>query len=211
MINRAVNIGFGVATLGAAWIGLAPPAIADAVCPYDMSTPGGQAEFQQAIVASSQQVGQSQQSYGPNGNQAAAIADINNQRNMSNIILACQGVKSTPLVPVELPKEPEPPVQQPDDGRSAVDCTKLRGAYDTLGPVINAGDAAEKINHLKIPGLSQVTGASLALCAIDAIPAAIGNPDQQNQLRVADGLCGSVNEFTSGLINLCGDTPVGSH
>lgn len=211
MAKRVATTVFGAGTLVSAFIGFAPSAVADGACPYDMSTPAGKAAFQQAIVASSQQVGQSQQSYGPNGNQTAAVGDINNERNMSNIILACQNIQSTPLAPVELPTQPEPPALQPDDGRSPVDCTKLRGAYDSLGPVLDAGDAAEKINHLKIPGLSQVTGTSLGLCMIDAIPAAIANPDQENQQRVADGFCGSVNEFTNGIINVCGDTPVGSH
>jgi hypothetical protein len=210
-VKKLVAILGGVAAAIGFSAAFCPAASADPGCPFDMSTQQGQAAFQQAIVASSQQIGQSQQSYGPNGNQAAAIGDINNQRNMSNIILACQNIQSTPLAPVQLPKEPEPPVQQPDDGRSPVDCTKLRGAYDSLGPVLDAGDAAEKINHLKIPGLSQVTGASLALCTIDAVPAAIANPDPENQRRVADGFCGSVNQFTNGIIDVCGDTPVGSN
>ena len=98
----------------------------------------------------------------------------------------------------------------PAQGDSApVDCTQLRKAYDSLGPVIDTGDAVAKLN--KLPGLSQVTGTSLGLCAIDAIPAAINNPTLENQQRVADGGCGFVSNFTSGLINLCGDTPVGSH
>lgn len=92
---------------------------------------------------------------------------------------------------------------------SPVDCTQLRKAYDSLGPVIDTGDAVAKLN--KLPGLSQVTGTSLGLCAIDAIPAAINNPTLENQQRVADGGCGFVSNFTSGLLNLCGDTPVGSH
>ncbi|GFG48895.1 DUF732 domain-containing protein [Mycolicibacterium agri] len=96
----------------------------------------------------------------------------------------------------------------PQGETSAVDCTKLKAAYDSLGPVIDTGDAVARLN--KLPGLSQVTGTSLALCAIDAVPAAINNPTRENQQRVADGTCGFISNFTSGLIDLCG-TPVGSH
>lgn len=97
------------------------------------------------------------------------------------------------------------------DPQSAVDCTKLRSAYDSLGPVTSSADAVAKLNHLKIPGLSQVTGVSLGLCGLDAIPAAIENPTLGNQQRVYDGACGAVDNFTNGIINPCGDTPVGSH
>jgi len=99
----------------------------------------------------------------------------------------------------------------PSDATSPVDCTKLKGAYDSLGPVSNSADAAAKLNHMKIPGVSQVTGASLALCGLDAIPAAIANPTADNQQRVFDGACGAVDQFTGGIINPCGDTPVGSN
>jgi hypothetical protein len=99
------------------------------------------------------------------------------------------------------------PLQQ----HSPVDCTKLRAAYDSLGPVTSTADAVGKINHLKIPGLSQVEAVSLAECSIDAVPAAIADPSRGNQQRVFDGGCGAVNEATNGIINPCGDTPVGSH
>jgi hypothetical protein len=94
-------------------------------------------------------------------------------------------------------------VQQPS---SPVDCTKLRAAYNSLGPVTSTADAVNKLNQLKIPGISQVEAASLALCSIDAIPAAIADPNQGNQQRVFDGGCGAVDEATSGIINPCGDT-----
>jgi hypothetical protein len=106
-----------------------------------------------------------------------------------------------PLQP--LPEDPAPSVE------SNVDCTKLRAAYDTLGPVTNTADAAAKLNHLKIPGLSQVTGTSLALCGLDAIPAAIQDPSLENQQRVFDGACGAVDNITNGIVDPCGDTPVG--
>lgn len=208
VLKHRATISVGTAALVAAWIGYSPSAGANPACPYDMNTQSGKDAFQQAIVASSQQVGQNQQSYGPNGNQTAAIADINKQRNMSNIILACQGIESTPLAPIELPKEPEPPVAA-NTPSSGVDCTQLKGAYDSLGPVVDIGDAVAKLN--KMPGLSQVQGTSLALCGIDAIPNAIGNPSLENQQRVADAGCGAVNYFTNGLIDLCGTTPVGSN
>ena len=98
----------------------------------------------------------------------------------------------------------------PQGETAPVDCTKLRDAYDSIGPVINGADAAEKINRLRIPGVSQVTAVSLGLCGIDAIPAAINNPTPDNQQRVFDGGCGFVNQFTNGIIDVCGDTPVGS-
>lgn len=91
---------------------------------------------------------------------------------------------------------------------SNVDCTKLRAAYDALGPVTDATDAAAKLNHMKIPGLSLITGISLAQCGLDAIPAAIDNPSLDNQQRVFDGACGAVDNVTNGIINPCGDTPV---
>lgn len=130
----------------------------------------------------------------------------------SNIPAAC-----TPLQPVAdapyfnpAPLAPMPETPLIVDGvapqQSGVDCTKLRQAYNDMGPVVNIGDAVARLN--KIPGLSQVQGTSLALCGIDAVPNAIGNPNQQNQQRVFDGACGAVGQFTNGLIDLCGDTPV---
>lgn len=113
-----------------------------------------------------------------------------------------------PVARPDLNPEPSPPTQasEPSNG---VDCTQLKGAYDSLGPVVDIGDAVAKLN--KMPGLSQVQGTSLALCGIDAIPNAIGNPSLENQQRVADASCGALSYFTSGIIDLCGTTPVGSH
>jgi hypothetical protein len=113
---------------------------------------------------------------------------------------------STPLQPVQ-----GPPVMGNDviPPSSAVDCTKLRAAYDSLGPVTDTADAVAKLKKLKIPGISQVEGVSLALCGLDAIPAAINNPSPDNQQRVFDSGCGAIDEFTSGVINPCGDTPAG--
>lgn len=98
----------------------------------------------------------------------------------------------------------------PND-ESNVDCTQLRAAYEALGPVTDAADAAAKLSGEKIPGLNLVTGGSLAFCGLDAIPAAIANPSQRNQLRVFDGACGAVNQISMGLLDTCGDTTVGSH
>lgn len=44
---------------------------------------------------------------------------------------------------------------------SGVDCTKLRAAYDSLGPVASTADAIGKLDKLKLPGISQ-EGTSLA-------------------------------------------------
>lgn len=94
----------------------------------------------------------------------------------------------------------------PGPATSPVDCTKLREAYSALGPVVTVGDAVAKLN--KVPGFSQVQGASLLLCGLDAVPAALGNPSPENQQRIYEGLCGGIAYFTNGIFDGCGDTPV---
>jgi hypothetical protein len=76
---------------------------------------------------------------------------------------------------------------------SAVDCTKLNDAYQSIGPVVTVGDAVAKLK--KIPGLSQVEGVSLIECGLDALPYAIDNPSPDNQQRVFDGFCNGVNSI----------------
>lgn len=128
--------------------------------------------------------------------------------------------QTRPAAPTPIDFDPGPLPQSPDrplvvdsytPPSSNVDCTKLRAAYDSLGPVTDATDAADKLNIMKVPGLSWITGTSLALCGLDAVPYAIDHPSPGNQQRVFDGACGAVDTVTSGVINPCGDTPVGSH
>lgn len=225
----AATVGFGVVIISPAQ---AEPFIP---CPYDPAVPGAQMQYfnQKTAEIVAMQNAVNTKVLGPlTGPERAAwaaspegLAEVARERQVvqdrDHPPLACFS-----LQPVAAAPELNPPPLQPvpgspliDDIQSGpdsevaapVDCTKLRGAYDALGPVADSADAAAKLNHLKIPGISQVTGTSLALCGLDAIPAAIANPSQGNQQRVFDGACGAVDQFTGGIINPCGDTPVGSH
>lgn len=177
-------------------VAYSPPAVAEPACP----DPNNQAEVDAASEPFHQRYN--------NGDGQAAI-------DLANFLSAC--ARGEPYVPGDRIVDPvarpdlSPPVQPPEANQpsSGVDCTQLRDAYDSLGPVVDVGEAVGRIN--KLPGLSQVQAASLALCGIDAIPNAIANPTDANQQRVADAGCGTLNYLTNGLVNLCGDTSVGSH
>jgi hypothetical protein len=206
------------AALAATCLAYSPPAAGGPACPYDMSTRAGQSAMGQQVLDYTQR--------------ASATHDVGDLNALNNLTYACiDGYSQQPnpqqqqypqmqliaplpdFNPGPLQPVPTPPliVDSYTPPSSGVDCTKLRAAYDSLGPVASTADAVAKLNHIKIPGVSQVTGTSLALCALDAIPNAIGNPSPANQQRVFDGGCGAVDEVTGGIINPCGDTTAGSN
>lgn len=201
-------VGTGAATVAFTCGGIVPSAAAEPACPYDMSTQAGKDAFQQAIVASSQRVGEHQQQYGPDGDLELATQDINDQRNTSNIILACQGVESTPLAPVELPHEPQAPAVV--DAAPSVDgsCQQLSDAWSNLDYVLPAADRFAELK--KVPGLGLVSAAQLIGCGISDIPTAIMNPSRDNQSDVFSGFCnGFHNMIPFPIGDPCGNTRAG--
>jgi hypothetical protein len=207
-MKLAATISISAAVVATAGVICCPKAVAGPACPYDMSTPAGKAAFQQAIVASSQQVGEHQQSYGPNGNGALAIGDINNERNMSNIILACQGINSPPLAPVTLPQQPQPPAVVDTPPTADGQCQKLSDAWSSFDPLTKAEDRMSEMRH--IPGIGEVSAAQLIGCGISDIPATLLNPSRENQGDLFSGFCNgivSLAPFPTG--DPCGNTPAG--
>ncbi|WP_142282883.1 hypothetical protein [Mycobacterium aquaticum] len=201
-------VGTSAAAAAFACIGFVPSAAAEPACPYDMSTQAGKDALQQAIVASSQRVGEHQQQYGPNGDLELATQDINDQRNMSNVILACQGVQSTPLAPVELPQQPQLPPAV--DTAPSVDgsCQQLSDAWSNLDYIVPAADRFAELK--KVPGLGLVSAAQLIGCGISDIPTAIMNPSRENQSDVFSGFCNGVNNMIPFPIgDPCGNTRAG--
>ncbi|WP_131816167.1 hypothetical protein [Mycolicibacterium porcinum] len=203
-------------------------------CPFDMTTDAGKQALDQSSAnftaqirainnaANDRPVDQREAfSKSPEGIAMMAqanqlVKDRDDQRKLCFDSLALQAPAPIDFNPGPLEQPIGQGVPQIDDtnmpeSSSNVDCTKLRAAYDTLGPVTDNADAAAKLNHLKIPGLSLITGTSLALCGLDAVPHAIDNPSPDNQQRVFDGACGAIDNISNGIINPCGDTPVGSN
>jgi hypothetical protein len=169
------------------------PAPANSACPYDMNTQAGRDAFQQAVVASSRQVGQDQQAYGPNGNAGLATNDINNERSTSNMILACQGINAPP----------QPTGPQPDPNRlvpppggfqtpaqmTKADCAKLENdLHDkrTSFGLDLAGIAAD------VP-VGMAVAAALGICAINGVN---DLPDDVN--AAMDGLMGTAAKAAGG-------------
>jgi hypothetical protein len=215
----------GVAgALAATCLAFSPPAAAGPACPYDMSTQAGKAAFQQAIVASSQQVGQDQQAYGVNGNAALATNDTNIERNSSNIILACQGIASPPLPPLPVPPPPLPAGTDPDlaairalpspksvdiGGPLGIDCTGINNSYTSLGPVTDGVDVIGVMR--KMPGLGDIDAATLATCGILNLGIGAVDPNSYNQDQAGIGLCKgaeSLAPFDTAHNFICG-TPAG--
>ncbi len=227
LISSAVCV-VGFSVLGC------PQAVSDTFgpCPYDPSDPASQTQYfnqktaelvalqndvNTRILGGMSSAEKDAWAASPAG--AAALAQMQkivyDRDHPPDNCVPLQSVSALPSFnpgPLAVPDKPLIVDSLPDaDAEAPVDCTQLRRAYDSLGPVLDTADAAAKLNHLRVPGLSQVTGLHLAMCGLDAIPAALESPSSLNQQRVFDGACGGIEQVTNGLINICGDTPVGSN
>jgi hypothetical protein len=172
MIKLVATLSGAAAAIGFAVI-VSPTAQADPFvpCPYDPTVQGAQMQYfnQKTAELKAMQDDVNTRVLGPlSGPErdawAASPAGLEALAQMRKIVderdhppqscFPLQTVSSAPYFdPEPLQQLPEAPliVDPAPSVESNVDCTKLRAAYDTLGPVTNTADAAAKLNHLKIP------------------------------------------------------------
>jgi hypothetical protein len=219
-------ISVAAAALGTS-VALCPSAVADAACPYDMSTAAGQQALTDATVAASNQVRSDEASYGPTGNQALADKDLQIQADNSRLILACSG-KASPESSQALANAdqivandqaaakqqadeeaamnaPPPPPFDFGSGPVGMDCAGMNDSIGSAGPLNTIADVAS--GGL----LGRIQAAPLAVCgATNAALGAVG-PNDFNQSQTVTGFCDAANSAFNPLseVDPCGNTPAG--